>query len=252
MSTNSELTPPLESFSGILAFLQRLAQVCVQTMPWLLLGSAVIGAAQVGLSSLSSQAQQVGFGLELTIIFLPLVAGWVLLITALNSFIAASASVALGATTIPLGQALSIAARRLPRVIGYSLVAFCAFAAGLICLILPGLYLAMRLFPVALVALFEPDVNALKRSWEFTQHRTLEVVISYVLVLAATFVSSLAIGLTIGLLPSIPGFMFLSATLNTLLTYTIPFVFWLLLYGWFRADIYEPPVAGPEEAYAEA
>lgn len=252
MSSYSELTPPLESFSGIPAFLQRFLQVCLRVMPFLLLGSAVVGAIQAGFQSLSPLAQQAGFGWQFFLLFLTILAGWTILVSALNCFVAAAVSVALGATTIPLGEALSIAARRLPRVVGYSFLAICTIFAGLVCLVLPGLYLILRLFPVAQVALFEPNVNVFRRSWELTQHRTLEVFICYIGVLAATLILSLAIGLTIGFLPSIPGLALLGGTLEVLLAYTIPLVFWLLLYGWFRADIYEPPVMGPEELYAEA
>ena len=250
MSPFSELTPPLESFSGIPAFLKRLVQICLGTMPWLLLGSAVIASVQVSFGSLSPMAQQLGFSWQLFVLLALIVAGWIILTAALNAFIVATVSVALGATTVPLGQALTTVARRLPRVVGYFFVVLCVLCVGFVCLILPGIYLTLRLFPVVLVALFEPNVNPLRRSWELTQYRTLEVFISYVLILVATFVTTIAIGLTISLMPSIPGLVFLVTTLTILLTYTIPFVFWLLLYGWFRADIYEPSIAGPEEVYA--
>jgi len=252
VSPNSELTPPLESFSGIPAFLRRIFLVCMRVMPFLLFGSVIVGAIQVGFQSISPVVQEAGWGWQFALLFIALLAGWMTLISALNCFVAAVVSVALGATTIPLSQALTLAARRLPHVVGYSLLAMCVIFAGLICLILPGIYLTLRLFPVAQVALFEPNANVFKRSWELTQHRSLEVFICYLGVVVATFVPSLAIGLTIGLLPSIPGLALLGATLESLLGYTIPPVFWLLLYGWFRADIYEPPTAGPEGLYAEA
>lgn len=250
MSPTSELTPPLESFSGVPSFLLRFVQVCIRVMPLLLLGSAIVAAIQVGFHSLSP-LPQTGIGWQFFSLFLLLLAGWTILIAALNCFVAAAVSVSLGATKTSLGQALPIAGRRLPRVIGYSLLTVCTIFAGLVCLILPGLYLVLRLFPVAQVALFEPNVNVFKRSWELTQHRTLEVFICYIIVLVATFVLSLAIGLTTGLLPSYPGLSFVSSTLLALLTYTIPLVFWVLLYGWFRADLYVPHIAAPGEVYAD-
>lgn len=252
MSPNSDLTPPLESFSGIPALLQRFLLVCIRVMPILLVASAAVGAAQTGFQSLSPWIQQAGVSWQFAFLILALLAAWTLLLSMLSAFVSTVVSVALGATTIPLGHALTVAVRRLPRVVGYSFLAMCTIAAGLLFLILPGLYLILRLFPVAQVALFEPNVNVFQRSWELTQHRTLEVFISYLGVLVATFIPSLAIGITIGFLPSIPGLIFLANTLEVLLTYTLPLVFWLLLYGWFRADTYVPPVAGPEEAYAEA
>ncbi len=250
MNTFLELRPPLESFPGILAFLRRFAQVCVRTMPFLLIGSAVVGVLPLALTPLSPMIQQAVIGGNLLILFL-LMACLIAFTTAFYSFVATAVSVAIGWTTVPLGQALTIALRRLPRVIGYSFVALCAFVAGFMCLILPGIYLGLRLFPITLVALFEPNVNALKRSWEITRYRTLEVFISYLLILVITLVPSLVIGLAVGFLPPFPGSGFLSVTLTTLLSYSIPFVFWLLLYGWFRADIYEAPVTRNEELYAE-
>src|SRR5690606_9455159 len=139
--------------------------------PALLVASVSFSLILLGFSYVSPEAGQAGFTWQLV----PLGVAWVVLLAAMYSFVAVTVSVSLGATTAPLPQALLLASRRIPRVIGWSILSWSAVLAGLLCLLLPGLYVALRLFPVMFVALFEPSTNPLKRSWELTRYRVLEV-----------------------------------------------------------------------------
>jgi len=136
-----------------------------------------------------------------------------------------------------LGEALSWAGKRAPFVIGYTLPAMLAVLAGMLCLVLPGIYLALRLFPVFQVALFEPDQQPLTRSWELTRDRALEVFLASVglgcvllpLGISPIFVSALT--------ANSPVAGWVAQTVNLIFGAVVQSVFWLQLYGWFREEM---------------
>ena len=162
-------------------------------------------------------------------------------------------SVQLGATNGPMSAAVWEGMRRLPRVIGYSSLMVLTVFAGFVCLVIPGIYLVLRLFPATYVALFEPTENVFQRSWQLTKDRTFEIFISLIAAFVAIAVAGRLLGFAMGQIPAFPGLSLVGQTLNTLTGWTLPSVFWLLLYSGLRADM---PVihygSSPDAENAEA
>ncbi len=133
-------------------------------------------------------------------------------------------------------NALRWAALRLPSVVGHSLISSMAVLLGALFLVLPGIYVALRLFPVPYVALFEPGVAPLSCSWELTRDRTLDMVLALVGLAILLLIANVVVGLAAALIPPFTGFHTLIEGVNLFLACVPPTVFWLLLYGWYRNE----------------
>lgn len=232
-----ELHPPTEPFSGVGAFFKRFFSVSAQNAVLLLaaaFGAGLISAAnaravEILAPQLSIQAMYVFAAVHLCGLIVCAYLTYVL--------IAIMISVQLGTTDGPASAAVWEGMRRLPRVIGYSLLMMLAVLAGFVCLVIPGIYLSLRLFPVTYVALFEPAENVFQRSWKITEYRAFEVFISLIAAAVATTVAGGLLWFIIGQVPAFPGSSLIGQTLTALMSWILPGVFWLLLYSGFRAEM---------------
>jgi len=103
-------------------------------------------------------------------------------------------------------------------------------------LVIPGIYVAFRLVAVANVALFEPGANAFKRSWELTRDRALVVLVIVIGIAAIQTAYGAALGLLGILLPPAGAVDWGIRFAISLLGWTIPCVFLLVLYGGLRGE----------------
>jgi hypothetical protein len=142
-----------------------------------------------------------------------------------------------------VSQALRWSLARVPAVFLWSLVAAVIVFAGFLLLIIPGVYLLGRLLPVVEVALFEPGVNPLRRSWEITRGRVLDVLLTWLGVAAVWLPFGLLSSYLLSYLPSFREVDQVQAAANVLLGQGLSVPFWLLLYGWFREETVSPEAA---------
>lgn len=233
-----ELHPPKESFSGVGAFIKRFFSLIAQNIVLLLsvsIGVAVLGVVgtQVFTGMLSSQSEPVLMYLMMGLYMLLSIAA----VYFIYVLLAVILSVRLRATSGPMNAAVTEGIRRLPRVIGYSLLMALVIMAGFVCLVIPGIYLGLRLFPVTYVALFEPDQNVFQRSWQLTEYRTFEAFLCLVAMVVIAAPVGMILGGAMSQLPGFPGSLVLGQTIEALTSYVFPSVFWFLLYIWFREDM---------------
>jgi hypothetical protein len=203
LETPIELYPSKESFAGVGAFIKRFFTLSAQHIVLLLsvsIGAAVweVAGTRVVTAVLLSQLEPIfAYFLSMLLGFAVIYFIYVLLAVIL--------SVRLGATSGPMNLALKEGIRRLPRVIGYSLLMTLVVMAGSVCLIIPGVYLALRLFPMTYVALFEPGENVFKRSWELTENRTSEVFLCSVAMVVIALPAAMILGLAVNQFPGFSG-----------------------------------------------
>jgi hypothetical protein len=98
--------------------------------------------------------------------------------------------------TSTVGETLKEAAGRLPPGLAASLIQGIAFGFGLVLLILPGLYLLARLWLVIplIVAETRDPLDAIRRSWELTRGRGLQLMGFVAILLLGVLLLTLAIG----------------------------------------------------------
>ncbi|MFN3592606.1 MAG: hypothetical protein ACK4TG_10515, partial [Thermaurantiacus sp.] len=107
------------------------------------------------------------------------------------------AAIALGSFgTGTVGDTLKEAASRLPPALAGSLIQGIAFGFGLILLIVPGLYMLGRLWLVIplIVAETRDPLDAIRRSWELTRGRGLQIMGFAALLLLGVLLLTLAAG----------------------------------------------------------
>ncbi len=141
---------------------------------------------------------------------------------------------------VPMSVAIGWAVKRFPLVVFYSLTAAVAVLAGCLAFVLPGVYLAFRLFPVGCVALFEPDENPISRSWEITRNRGSDTCLATCGVWVMLILALFGVGAANYLAPVFPGKDWILNWVQFCLQFGLPTLGLLLLYGWYQAEA--PPV----------
>ena len=180
------------------------------------------------------------------------VAGYVVTIGAavfLTHFIAARMS----SPSAPLESSLRATAGRAPAALVWSLVTTLAVIVGLVFLVVPGVYVALRLFLVLPAAVLNPAVNPLAESWRLTRSSLVRPLICWLVIIAASLV--------IGVLTAIPSLLgtlvggvfseivlFGSGWVTYALTLGLTAAPALLLYGWELAE--DKPDESPSQSPA--
>lgn len=136
---------------------------------------------------------------------------------------------------------LAAAAERAPTVLLWSLVSMLAVVVGAIFLIVPGVYIALRVFLVVPVAVLAPDKNPIAESWRLTQDSLfrpfvclLVIVAAIVAVVMLTAIPSLLAQLVGGVFAQTISFGSNWITEAVSLGFSV--VPALLLYGWEVAE----------------
>lgn len=101
-----------------------------------------------------------------------------------------------------VGTALKMAVALLPLVFVVQLIAGVAFMFGILLLILPGIYLAIKFLLVSVVIVAEPErspIAVLQRSWRLTRGNSLRIFGFFLIIIIVAFVATLVANLIIGL-----------------------------------------------------
>ena len=100
-----------------------------------------------------------------------------------------------------VGAALKMAVALLPIVFVVHLIAGVAFTFGILLLILPGIYLAIKFLLVSVVIAAEPErspVAILQRSWRLTRGNSLRIFGFFLIIIIVAFVATLVANLIVG------------------------------------------------------
>jgi hypothetical protein len=239
--SSDQLQQPSEVYRGIPGISLRFFDAVFQNWIELLAISAVIGlitaVSSVGVSMLWTEGAA---GTEFVVETISIVLG-----TIYGTLVCVLLSVRMGGTSLSVREAFAVGARRLPRVIAVSLACFIIVTIGFVLLIVPGIWLSIRLYLAGYVALFEPERNAFQRSWQLTRGHTWQTALLLLITAALIIPATILIALFTALVPPFPGSNVLSTALDSLVVYGLPSVLGLLAFGWFRIDRrrWHPPIA---------
>lgn len=131
--------------------------------------------------------------------------------------------VILNETRPTVGAALKTAFTLVPLVFVVQLIAGAALMLGMLLLILPGIYLAIKFLLVSAVIAAEPErspIAVLRRSWQLTRGNSLRIFGFFVIILVVAFVTLLVANLIVG----VPAGLLLSDNLAEAVTSVVSLI----------------------------
>jgi len=214
--------------------------------------SIVLGAFQIAflLTILPAPGGQVTPQQLLAIFKSPALIGGYLVVVLLSlifygALFARESAVMRGDESFTAMQGLAAAMRRLPGMVLATLITLVAICAGLILLIVPGVYLWGKL-QLWLAAMFADDVGgtaALGLSWRLTRGRWWRAFVIFMVALIILYVFTFAVGVIAGVLAAVSGHstlverqiatQLLSSASNVITAPAVPAV-WLAMYHDFK------------------
>lgn len=133
-----------------------------------------------------------------------------------------------------LVRALRWVAPRVPRLAAVLFVASLLFVVGLLALVVPGLYLLVKVSLADAAVVYEPDRSALPRSWDLSRHAPLNIFLAMCPFLLASMMFTF--GVDDDALRQTPLLALAVKWSLLLLLSAFPSLVTALLYGWVRSD----------------
>lgn len=229
---SSQLQPPSEVYRGISGISLRFLDIVFQNWIELIAITAVMGiataATTIGVRLMGTEGAT---GTEFLVESIALILGAIS-----GVLVSVLVSVRMGGTSLSLREAFTVGAKRIPRVVIVSLACLVMISLGFVLLIIPGVWLSIRLYLAGYVALFEPNRNPFQRSWQLTRGHAWQIAMLLLLTVALALPAAILNEIFTALAPPFLGSSILLATLEGLTGYGLPSVLGLLAFGWFRIE----------------